>query len=154
MWSHTSISSKAPCVDWIEDFLKNRSKRIIVDGEGSEETTVTSGLECHRAVYWDQSSSWTFLNNTSDHVNFKCWLFADESDMKSNDDCDQHQQDLNCLYEWETLWGRSFNPSKSNIMHVTRIKETHTQSLYHQRPNPEYCWHIHIPYGRARIHLE
>ena len=32
---------KGPNLDCIEDFLKNRSQRVVVDGECSEETTVT-----------------------------------------------------------------------------------------------------------------
>ena len=33
---------KGPCLDWIEDFQKNGSQRLIVDGECSEEAAVTS----------------------------------------------------------------------------------------------------------------
>ena len=43
--------------------------------------------------------------------------------MTSNADCDQLQQDIDSLHEWETLWVMSFNPSKWHIMHVTRKRK-------------------------------
>ena len=77
------------------------------------------------------------------------------------------------------LWGISFNQSKCHIVgypstnrsatlgvifqpikvphnECCQKKGNHTQSLYHQRPNPENCWHIHLPRGKAiiRSHLE
>ena len=35
---------KGQCLDWIEDFFKNRQQRIAVDGECFEEAAVTSGV--------------------------------------------------------------------------------------------------------------
>ena len=59
-----------------------------------------------------------------EHVNSKCPLFTDDSiiyrEVKFNADCDQLQQDLNILHEWETLWGMSVKPAKCHIISVTR----------------------------------
>ena len=42
-------------------------------------------------------------------------------------DCSILQKDLDNLHEWEPLWGMSYNPSKSNTMHINRkLKTTET----------------------------
>ena len=33
---------KGPCLDWIKNFLKDKSQRVVVDGECPEEAAVTS----------------------------------------------------------------------------------------------------------------
>ena len=92
---------KGSCLDW------NRSQRIVVDGECSEEAAVTSRVP--QGSVLDQSSS-----SLS-----KCRLFTDDSiiyrKVKSIADCDQLQQDLDSLHEWETLWGMSFGECLSYL---------------------------------------
>ena len=46
---------KCPCVVWMDDFLKNRSQRVVVVDD--EFYWILSHPECHRTVYWDQSFS-------------------------------------------------------------------------------------------------
>ena len=96
---------KGPCLDWIDDFLKNRSQRVVVDGECSEEAAVTS-REPQGSVL-GPILFLPFINNMPEYVNSKCHLFADYSiiyiKVKSNKDCDQFQQDLDSLHEWEIL---------------------------------------------------
>ena len=97
---------KGPCVDWIEDFLKHRSQRVVVDGKCSGKA-VTSGVL--QGSLLGAILFLAFINDMPEHVNSKCWLFTDDSiiyrEVKSNADCDQLQQGLSSLHvhEWETL---------------------------------------------------
>ena len=62
---------------------------------------------------------------------------------------------IDYMYIDNTL-GDVIQPLKVRHNASHQKKETHTQRLYHQRPNPEYCWHSHLPRGRTivRPHLE
>ena len=99
-------------------------KRVVVDGERSE-AAVTSGVP--QGSVLGPILFLTFINDMQEHVNSKCRLFADDSimyrEVKSEDDCDSLQKDLNSLHEWETRWGMLFNPSKCHIMHVSRKRK-------------------------------
>ena len=51
-------------------------------------------------------------------------LFADDakcsSIVRTPDDCLALQIDLNCLYDWTTLWGLKFNTGKFEVLRITR----------------------------------
>ena len=127
MWSHTSMSSessstiamaylKGPCLDWIEDFLKNSFPRVVVNCEYSEETAVTS--EVPQGSVLGAIFFLAFINDMPEHVNSKCQLFADYSITYrevnfTNADCDKLQQDLYSLHEWEILWACLSTPQSA-----------------------------------------
>ena len=105
------------CLDWIKDFPKNRSQRVVVYGECSEEAAVTSGVP--QGTVLGTIFFLAFTNDMPQHVNSKCRLFTNNSiiyrEVKSNADFDQLQQDLDSLHEWETLLGVSLNHAKYHI---------------------------------------
>ena len=53
-------------------------------------------------------------------------------------------------------FGGVFQPLKVPHNAYHQKKKTRVKTLYHQRPNPEYCSHSHLPRGRAiiRPHVE
>ena len=59
-----------------------------------------------------------------ERVGSHCRLFADDSiiyrEISNDQDRKILQDDLEKLERWEKDWGMSFNPSKCNIMHVSR----------------------------------
>ena len=60
-------------------------------------------------------------------VSSQCRLFADDSiiyrEISTVNDCTSLQHDLDALEKWEGTWGMSFNPSKCNVIHVSRKKK-------------------------------
>ena len=68
-----------------------------------------------------------------EYIQFKCRLFADDSiiyrPVTWDEDYQSFQRDLEALEQWEREWGMSFNPSKCNIMHVTKMSILHTYML-------------------------
>ena len=110
---------------WIESFLSHRSQTVVVDGESSETAPVTSGVP--QGSVLGPILFLVFINDMPDCVESRCRLFADDSiiyrPVNSQADAEGLQKDLDALQKWETDWGMSFNPTKCNILHVSRKKK-------------------------------
>ena len=68
-----------------------------------------------------------FINDLPQSLSLKVRLFADDAilyfEVAPADDCQVLQSDLNKLTEWEGKWLMSFNPSKCEVLTVTRKKQ-------------------------------
>ena len=67
---------KGPCLDWMNDFLKNRSQQVVVDGECSEEGVTSQVLQ---GSVSGPMLFLPFINYMPEHLNSKCQLFAHAS---------------------------------------------------------------------------
>ena len=112
---------------WISDFLHSRSQVVLVDGQQSVESNVTSGS--HRAVCWALSSSWsslTFFPSLSLLPQLSR-LFADDSvvynQISSSADSVNLQKDLDTLQDWEAKWLMRFNASKCQVLQITNKRK-------------------------------
>ena len=107
---------------WIASFLSERSQRVVVDNEFSDEAPVTSGVP--QGSVLGPILFLVFINDMPKVVKSNCRLFADDSivyrEISTDRDRDILQADLDRLHQWELDWGMSFNPSKCNTMHITR----------------------------------
>ena len=110
---------------WIKDFLSDRTQQVVVDGEVSDVAPVVSGVP--QGSVLGPFLFLIFINDMPECVASECRLFADDSiiyrTIKSDDDADILQKDLEALEKWEKDWGMSFNPTKCNTMHVSRKKQ-------------------------------
>lgn len=65
-----------------------------------------------------------FINDLPDRLKCKTRLFADDcivyNTIKTPEDSNSLQQDLNQLATWEKTWGMEFHPQKCNIMSISR----------------------------------
>ena len=65
-----------------------------------------------------------FINDLSCYVKSRVRLFADDTviylTIKSESDCRQLQDDLQSLEKRESDWCMEFDPSKCNVIRVTR----------------------------------
>ena len=65
-----------------------------------------------------------FINDLPCYIKSRVRLFADDTviylTIKSESDCWQLQDDFHSLEKWESDWRMEFNPSKCNVMRVTR----------------------------------
>ena len=67
-----------------------------------------------------------YINDLPDQVRSRVRLFADDTAMylalDRQDNLEILQKGLESLEKWEKLWNMSFNPSKCQVIHVTRRK--------------------------------
>ena len=111
-------------LDWINSFLTSRTQRVILDGATSDKIQVTSGVP--QGSVLGPILFLLYINDLPTETHSHIRLFADDAilyrEIKSNTDCTILQEDLNRLANWETKWLMEFNPSKCQILSVTRKK--------------------------------
>ena len=91
-----------------------------------------------------------YINDLPEQVRSRVCLFADDTAMylalDKQADSEILQKDLETLENWEKLWDMSFDPSKSQVIYVTRRK-TPLQTKFHLHgcviesvPSAKYLW--------------
>ena len=122
-------------LSWIEDFLSNRTQKVLVRGVESPEGKVTSGVPQGSVlgpllflVYINDIS----LAITSSEIS----LFADDAllykSIKSIKDARDLQSDLNRLTQWEQDWSMEFNADKCKVLRFTnKLKKTEATYSIH-----------------------
>jgi retron-type reverse transcriptase len=110
---------------WIENFLANRTQRVIVDGQASNQISVTSGVP--QGSVLGPILFLIFINDIGENLNSKARLFADDCllyrSIESPTDCALLQEDLNTLLLWAATWKMECNISKCFIMHISHLPE-------------------------------
>ena len=113
---------KGATLRWISSFLHERTQRVVVDDQTSDEAPVTSGVP--QGSVLGPILFLVYINNMPEYIKFSCRLFADDSIIyrviQGLQDCATLRDDLDRLHQWELDWGMSFNPSKCNIMNVSK----------------------------------
>ena len=107
---------------WINSFLAKRSQRVVLDGQTSDSVQVTSGVP--QGSVLGPVLFLLYINDLPNSLSSKVHLFADDAivyrEMSSLADCETLQQDLDKLTQWEKDWLMEFNPSKCEVLSVTR----------------------------------
>ena len=138
---------------WIRSFLADRSQQVVVDGAKSSPAPVISGVP--QGSVLGPILFLVFINDMPETIKARCRLFADDSivyrPVRNTNDCEGLQEDLNALQRWEKTWGMSFNPSKCNIMHVSR-KRSPLNHIYHLKGEPlgvvEHAGYLGVSIGK------
>ena len=106
---------------WFTSFLTDRSQRVLVDGESSDERPVTSGVPQGSVV--GPVLFLLFINDIANNLDCRVRLFADDClvyrEIQTPEDSLKLQTDLNSLIEWSADWQMAFNVDKCFIMRVT-----------------------------------
>ena len=117
---HHGIRGKT--LDWIRPFLTNRTQKVAVEGVASEPIHVKSGGP--QGSVLDPILFLVFINDLPASIRSSSRLFADDCvvyrEIRSDNDCQILQDDLQKLWDWEKKWGMSFNPEKCSILRVHR----------------------------------
>ena len=109
-----------PILGWINNFLTNRSQRVIINGTYSTWSKVTSGIP--QGSVLGPLLFIIFINDIVNEIFSKIYLFAD--DTKSfrdiNQECDKLllQTDIDKLVSWSETWLLSFHPNKCKVLRV------------------------------------
>ena len=107
---------------WIESFLVGRSQTVVLGGESSGELPVLSGVP--QGSVLGPTLFLLYINDLPENVQSQVCLFADDIavylTMQGPNDSERLQSDLNVLQEWGEKWDMEFNPSKCQVLHITR----------------------------------
>ena len=111
-------------LDWIKNFMLNRSQCVVVDGQQSDLTGVSSGVP--QGTVLTPLLFLCFINDLPNRITSKIKLYADDvllyTTIHSQDDCHRLQQDLNTLEQWAADWKMSFNLQKCEFLRITNKK--------------------------------
>ena len=109
---------------WIESFLLGRSQTVVLNGESSDELPVLSGVP--QGSVLGPILFLLYINDLPENLQSQVRLFADDTAVylavQGPDGSEKLQNDLNLLQEWEEKWDMEFNPSKCQVLHITRSR--------------------------------
>ena len=117
---------------WIKSFLDNRTQSVLLNGTSSEAIPVPSGVP--QGSVLGPLLFLAYINDLPENVKSKVRLFADDTaiymSLTTVNQSATLQNDLNTLEIWEKKWDMEFNPSKCQVIHVTKKKETIPTKYY------------------------
>ena len=109
---------------WTESFLVGRSQTAVLDVESSDELPVLSGVP--QGSVLGPILFLLYINDLPENVQSQVRLFADGTavylTVQDPNDSERLQSDLNVLQAWEKKWDMEFNPSKCQVLHITRSR--------------------------------
>ena len=114
-------------LNWISAFLSNRTQTVVLDGESSDVAPVTSGVP--QGTVLGPVLFLVYINDLPEYLkSSKLRLFADDSIIfkciKSKEDCDRLQEDLDAAAKWEEDWLMAFHPDKCTVLTVSNKKNS------------------------------
>ena len=115
-------------LNWIADFLSNRSQRVRVNQSHSDFKPVTSGIP--QGSILGPLLFIIFINDLPDGLSSLCEIFADDTKLfNSHKKSKIMQQDLLTLTKWSNVWQINFNISKCSVLHIGAKNENHKYYL-------------------------
>ena len=116
---------------WIESFLTSRKQAVRIKNSVSGIGKVTSGVP--QGSVLGPILFLIFINDLPLNITSTAKLFADDTKLyriiRSINDADMLQQDLNTLVEWCKEWKMVFNITKCHVLHISK-------------KNPQYLYHM------------
>ena len=104
-------------LNWISDFLSERTQCVVCGGSTSKPISVTSGVP--QGSVLGPLLFLTYINDISDNLSSSCCLFADDCILYRNiTDAEILQEDLNKFATWAKTWDMHFNIDKC-VVRVT-----------------------------------
>ena len=127
---HYGIRGKL--LDWMKDFLSDRTQQVIINGECSSKAKVISGVP--QGTVLGPLLFLIYINDLPERVNSQIRLFADDSyvykTINNTQDSLQLQKDLDALTKWENEWPIEFHPDKCKLLRITNKLKPIEASYY------------------------
>ena len=130
--NHLKLLYKLACfgikwntLKWIQSFLTGRTQTVVLDGESSNEVPVTSGVP--QGSVLGPLLFLLYINDLPENIQSQLRLFAEDTavylTVSGLQDSQVLQSDLDSLQCWERIWDIEFNPSKCQVLHITRSRK-------------------------------
>ena len=111
---------------WIDDFLANRTQRVVINGEKSKEGSVSSGIP--QGSVLGPIPFVIYINDVPANVKSQVKMFADDTKLFTRVDVPNNyeimQNDLDGLMQWSNKWQLKFHPEKCYVLKLGRERET------------------------------
>jgi hypothetical protein len=108
----------------IKAFLDDRQQSVVINGICSPSIPVPSGVS--QGSVLGPLLFLVYINDLPENIQSKVRLFADDTaiylTLTSKNQSKVLQNDLCTLEKWSYDWDMEFNPSKCQVIHVTRSK--------------------------------
>lgn len=111
-------------IKWVESFLNDRKQKVTVNGAESKNHKVTSGIP--QGTVLGPMLFVIYINDMPECVDSTTYLFADDTkifrEIKSPNDEEKLQNDLDELQKWSDTWLLKFHPNKCKVLTVSNRK--------------------------------
>ena len=109
-------------LNWIKDLLDNRKQTVVINGINSDQVPFSSGVP--QGSVLGSILFLAYINDLPEQVKSRVRLFADDTTMylaiSLTTEGQVLQTDLAYLEQWEKMWDIQFNPSKCQVLQITR----------------------------------
>ena len=107
-------------LNWVREWLRDRSQRVVINGEESSWIKVTSGVP--QGSVLGPVLFLVFINDLDSNIFSKILKFADDAKIvqavHNVEGRDKLREDLSSLFKWSEEWQMNFNLDKCKIMHI------------------------------------
>jgi hypothetical protein len=114
------IGIQGKTADWIENWLKGRKQRVVINGQSSDWANVTSGVP--QGSVLGPLLFLIYVNDIESSVNNTIAMFADDSKIGNSAQNEAERQslqnDLDKLTSWSQRWQLPFNTDKCSVVHI------------------------------------
>ena len=114
-------------LNWISNWLSGRVQRVQVKGVSSTWEMVTSGVPQGSGL--GPILFLIYINDMDDEIMNQLLKFADDtkifSIIRTDEEADNLQKDLDTLLNWTNDWQMQFNVKKCKVMHLGKQKQNH-----------------------------
>ena len=118
------LGVRGQTLTWIKNFLDDRTQTVVLNGSSSDSIPVSSGVP--QGSVLGPLLFLAYINDLPENISSKIRLFADDTaiylTLTSHLQSSTLQNDLRILEKWESDWDMEFNPSKCQVIHVTKRK--------------------------------
>ena len=120
--SHYGICNNT--LNWIQNFLTNRTQHVIINGYSSSPSNIISGVP--QGMVLGPLLFLCYVNDLLGNVKSSVKLYADDvvlyRAIHSVADHNILQQDLHSLTQWAKTWQMAFNLYKCELLHIQTNK--------------------------------
>ena len=121
-----SVGINTETLNWIKAFLSDRVQQICVNGSNSTWKPVTSGIP--QGSVLGPILFVLYINDLPSNILSDVYMFADDTKIfniiKSPEDQETLQNDLDTLSMWSDKWLLKFHPEKCKVMHLGKAGDT------------------------------